>query len=141
MISSTNGASGLACVNRHSAKSMSPIAVPDVIPKIKRFSPSSSSREGVVEVVDPPSASATGCSCKASRYRCPTGVLTLPAAPLNGGTKPGIDTMANYVIGCHESFELLPSIADRETSRNDTHTQRERERKTGWEVTKRHQGG
>jgi hypothetical protein len=39
MISRCKGASGDACVNRHKAKSMSSIAVPDVIPRISRSSP------------------------------------------------------------------------------------------------------
>jgi hypothetical protein len=97
---------------------MSPIAVPDVIPRIKRFNPSSSSREGVADVVDPPSVSAAACNCSASRYRCPTGVLTLPAAVLNGGTKPGIVTMVSFrpivlsAVSDHSSLVL--SIVDRE---------------------------
>lgn len=39
MISRCNGASGDACVNRHRAKSMSSIAVPDVIPRTSRSKP------------------------------------------------------------------------------------------------------
>ena len=77
MRSRYKGASGVSCVNRHSAKSIASIAVPLVIPKISRSSPGDllvgEEREAMLRDEEEPFAFA----CRASRYLWPTGVRIL----------------------------------------------------------------
>ena len=87
-----NGASGSSCVNRHNAKSISSIDVPDVIPSISRFNPGcfcSADGEGELEVSESPLT----FDCNASRYLCPTGVRT---RPFGAGISPFITITISY---------------------------------------------
>ena len=80
-----SGASGNSCVNRHNAKSMSSIAVPEVIPRISKLSPGcfcSADGDGELAVSE---ESPLAFDCNASRYLCPTGVRT---RPFGAGMRP-----------------------------------------------------
>lgn len=82
MMSRWSGDSGLLCVNRHSAKSISSIAVPDVIPRISKSSPGPfRSGDGEFKELAVPLTFA----CNAWRYLCPTCVRT---RPLGAGISP-----------------------------------------------------
>ena len=107
MISRCNEASGDACVNRHKAKSMSSMAVPDVIPSMSRSNPGlSGGGDGELDDFESPLIFA----CRASRYLCPTGFRV---RPFGAGTRPFMPVaVANF--GCakvrHSLIELrVPS--------------------------------
>ena len=92
-ISRQRGASGNSCVNLQSAKSISSIAVPEVIPRINRFKPGdfgSSEGDGEFEV----SESEWTLACSASRYLCPTCVRT---RPLGAGMRPFITILMRTI--------------------------------------------
>jgi hypothetical protein len=93
MISRCNEASGDACVNRHRAKSMSSMAVPEVIPSISRFSPESS---GGGETEPNGFESPLIFACSASRYLCPTGFR---ARPFGAGMSPFISAIV-AIVSC-----------------------------------------
>jgi hypothetical protein len=97
-ISRQSGASGEPCVNRHNAKSMSSMAVPEVNPRISRSRPGlfcSAEGEGELEVSESPLT----LDCNASRYLCPTGVRT---RPFGAGISPFMTvTIANLLSRLH----------------------------------------
>jgi hypothetical protein len=93
-ISRYKGASGNSCVNLQSAKSISSIAVPDVIPRINRFKPGdfcSAEGYGEFEISESPLALA----CNASRYLCPTAVRT---RPFGAGMRPFMTSTIRTVL-------------------------------------------
>ena len=74
-------------MNRHNAKSMSSIAVPEVTPRIRRskLGPVCSDADDELAASESPLT----LLCRASRYLCPTGVRT---RPLGAGMRPFITT-------------------------------------------------
>ena len=105
-ISNPSGASGDSCVNRHNAKSISSIAVPEVNPRISRSSPGllwSAEGDGELEVSESPLA----FDCSASRYLCPTGVRT---RPFGAGISP---FMTITIADCQQGWTERGIIAAR----------------------------
>jgi hypothetical protein len=80
-------------VNRHNAKSISSIAVPEVSPRISKSRPGllwPAEGDGELDV----SKSPLTFDCNASRYLCPTGVRT---RPFGAGTSP---FMTVTIVNC-----------------------------------------
>ena len=107
-ISKYNGASGDSWVNRHKAKSISSIAVPEVTPRMSRSKPGdfgSAEGEGDPELLDELSESSFAL-CSALRYLCPTLVRTLP---FGAGLNPfimGISIVVQNVVGIQQARRI-----------------------------------